>query len=63
MSVKLSETAKLNVNNETGSFEMMGSGSGLNTLLEEEVHRRDGVHWKWRPTLCCSVLLHTFEIE
>ena len=47
MSLKLSETANLIVDSETGSFEVDGQWSGLKILLEEEFHRRDGVHWKW----------------
>ena len=42
------------------SAEGNGQWSGLNLLPEDEFHR---VHWKWRPSMCCSVLLHTFEIE
>ena len=31
-----------------------GQPSGLNLLLEDEFHRRDGVHWKRRPSWCSS---------
>ena len=60
---KLSETVKLNVDSETGSFELMGSGLDSISCLRLSPAGVTTYTESGDPSQCRSVLLHMFETE